>query len=75
MNVVIAGITDSNGDGKEAVLASANLILEVNTDIDAALTSISNGLDSVQYDSVIDSVNNFENIRSLINYCSDCYHH
>ncbi|XP_019852251.1 PREDICTED: protein tweety homolog 2-like [Amphimedon queenslandica] len=64
MSIVIAEISNSNGDGKDAVLASANLILEVNTDIDAALASISNGLDSVQYDSIINSVNNFENIRN-----------
>ena len=75
MNIVINAIEGSTGEGKDAVLESANLISEVNNEIDNALTSISNGLDSVQYDSVIDSVDNFENIRSLFTIAVNAYYH
>ena len=63
MNFVKTQISDSTGDGKDAVLESVDLILVVNDDINAALNNINDGLESVQYDSVIKDVDNFETIR------------
>ena len=63
MNFVRTQINNSTGDGKDAVLESVDLILVVNDDINAALNNINDGLESVQYDSVIKDVDNFETIR------------
>lgn len=63
MNFVKTQINNSTGDGKDAVLESVNLILDVNDDINTALNNINDGLESVQYDNVIKDVDNFETIR------------
>ena len=68
MNFVKTQISNSTGDGKDAVLESVDLILVVNDDINAALNNINDGLESVQYDSVIKDVDNFETIRYVLDH-------
>lgn len=63
ISTVIEAISTSSGSGQDDALMAAQIIKELNEDVQTSFTSISNGVGSIQYKSTIDSVQGYETIR------------